>query len=164
VTTNGSAKLEIQVTGRLTSQPKSEEKIEPKLTLNGYLLYKPASGAWERSPPLAKTTLNALDGAATCGDPKKIDKTFTTDALGVAKAGDNTVVECDYHAWVTAEPCEMEPLRAYFSFTKGGKDETPTATAMKYGPKMAPDKKTIVGHVSPVSDQGWQAAAPMWYP
>ena len=177
VTANGTVKIQVQVTGNVTSAPKSEEKFQPKLTLNGYILYKTKDGAWERSGGLGRTTLDLFNEARACGAGDAFDKTFSTDAIQLPKAPDApAAVLCEYHMWLTSDTCEMKPVRGYakFVFTrgKGGKDkdgkpkpQSPRATVMEYDMKKDKDGK-IVAYLSANSDNGWQAAAapPMWYP
>jgi hypothetical protein len=173
VTANGTVKIDVQVTGSVTSQPRSEETFQPKLKLEAYLLFKTAAG-WQRAAAISTLTLDLFDEARACGAGDKFDKTFSGGEIPVARAPEPpNAVQCEYHMRLSSDTCEMTPVRGYarFVFTKGGggkdkdgkpKPQNPRATVMDYNLKK--DKSgAIVAYVSAVSENGWGTGA-MWYP
>lgn len=168
VTTNGSVKVEdIEISGKVKSNPANEETFDPKIKVHHYLLYRVGGGAWTRAGGLQNVDVKLFGDAIACGAGGDFAKTFSHAAgeIGIPGA-DGAAVECEVHLWAMSEQCEMAPLRAYykFAFTKGGKAENPLATLMKYDVKLGPDKKTRVAHVSAASQNGWSLETPMWYP
>jgi hypothetical protein len=158
---------DIEISGKVASNPRNEETFDPKIKVHHYLLYRVGGGAWTRAGGLQNVDVKLFGDAIACGAGGDFSKTFSHAAgeIGIPGA-DGAAVECEVHLWAMSEQCDMAPLRAYyFAFTKGGgKAENPLATLMKYDVKLGPDKKTRVAHVSAASQNGWSLETPMWYP
>lgn len=148
---SGHVKVELKLTGAITSAPKSADTLSPRATIHEFLMWKKGGGKWERVN--LEPTEVAL-GSVKGGESLKLDK--SVELPGVAAVADSGVADYELHFFITGEACKMAPLTHFVAFQISYGSDKPAVGTPKlsnYTKKKNPDKKPVI--VSDASGFGW---------